>query len=262
MKRLSFLATMLAAPTLVLAGVSAQSSDFHITDEGKGNTQGRPARTYTFPGAERDRLAATAPTRIHVTDANGHAHARAILLDHGRSGADSLHATVVPTADAQEPGRIDAQYDQQGRLVRRTDGRSGSTDYVYHPRTGKLILVLGPDMQRMYRYDDCGRVIQVDNSDGLRIELSYMRGSRKIARLIERQGEAAPREFALRYNEAGKPTQIELVGAGTVHVRYDQQGEIKHVQSPRGERRTALQITQAFGNLLRAIKVTGIDGPL
>ncbi|HVL10572.1 MAG TPA: DUF6531 domain-containing protein [Burkholderiaceae bacterium] len=204
---------------------------------------------------------AIAAASIRTIDRDGHAQVRHVAFDRVRTDAGGLQMAAVSTMGDHGRGRLDTRYDAQGRLVHRADGQGGSADYVYHPRTGKLIMALGSKTQRIFRYDDCGRLIRADSSDGRQIELAYHPGSRQIARMVERQGEAAPRELTFRYNAAGKPTQIQLVGTGTIHVRYDARGEIEHVEAPRGGTRTALQVTQAFSTLLQVVKIAGVDAP-
>lgn len=205
---------------------------------------------------------AIAATSIRTIDNDGHAQVRHVTFDRVRTDGGGLQVAAVSSMGDHGRGRLDTRYDQQGRLVHRADGQGGSTDYVYHPKTGKLIMLLGSSTQRVFRYDDCGRLIQADSSDGRHIELTYLAGTRQIGRMIERQGKTAPRELKFRYNPAGKPVEIQLVGTGTIHVRYDAQGEIEHVEAPRGGPRTAMQVTQAFSNLLQVVKVAGVNTSL
>ena len=204
---------------------------------------------------------AIAAASIRTIDRDGHARVRQVTFERARTHAGNLQMTGVSTVGEQGRSRLDTRYDGRGRVVRRADGQGGSADYIYHPRTDKLIMVIGSQTQREFRYDDAGRLIQADSSDGRHIELQYLGDSQQIARLIERHGEARSRELTFRYNAAGKPTQIELIGTGTLHVRYDAQGEIEHVEAPQGGPRMALQITQVFSNLLQVVKVAGVAAP-
>ena len=64
------------------------------------------------------------------------------------------------------------------------------------------------------------------------------------------------RELKFKYNGAGRPTEITLVGIGKINVEYDEKGEITNVDSAQGAQ-MALQIRQAFQTLLNVVSVAG-----
>ncbi len=149
-----------------------------------------------------------------------------------------------------------ATCDDQGRIVRKSNGSGGFIDYIYHPRTGKLILVLDGGYQTAFHYNDEGELSHASNSDGKLVTFDYA-GTSKIQRFVEIDRSAGTRrELTFKYNGAGKPVEISLVGVGKIKVDYDDKGEITKVNSKQGMQ-MALQVTQAFQNLLSIVQPTG-----
>ena len=63
---------------------------------------------------------------------------------------------------------------------------------------------------------------------------------------------------AFKYNALGKPVEIQMEKVGTINVSYNNFGEIKKVESKQGHK-MALQVTQAFQNLLAIVKPAGVN---
>lgn len=150
-----------------------------------------------------------------------------------------------------------ATCDEQGRIVRRDNGNGSFTEFIYHPRSGKLILVLNDNHRTTYHYDGQGKLEHAGNSDGKSIRFEY-RGSEKIQRMVQvdrHTGEQ--RDLAFKYNAAGKPVEIALAGVGKLTVEYDGAGEIKHVHTKHGAK-MALQIHHAFLELSAITRPTGM----
>jgi hypothetical protein len=66
------------------------------------------------------------------------------------------------------------------------------------------------------------------------------------------------RTLAFKYNSLGKPVEIGMDAVGQINVSYDNYGEIKKVHSKAGHK-MALQVTQAFQNLLSIVKPAGVN---
>lgn len=150
----------------------------------------------------------------------------------------------------------EAAYDDKGRVIRRVGADGGMEQLVYHPRTGKLILVLGKDTRVAYYYNRCGALVRVEDSSGQTVELVY--GARGLIReMIELdRTNSTRRVLRFRYNDAKKPVEIHLLGIGKITVEYDDKGEISKVDSNGGVR-IALHVTQAFQTLLRLVGNAG-----
>ena len=69
----------------------------------------------------------------------------------------------------------------------------------------------------------------------------------------------AKRLVNIKYNEKlGKPAVVERPGLGSILVRYDNNGNIKKVNSEAGPA-VAVQVASAFNNLLEIVKPAGVE---
>ena len=66
------------------------------------------------------------------------------------------------------------------------------------------------------------------------------------------------RTLSFIYNSMGKPVEITMDKVGKINVDYDNYGDIKKVESKEGHK-MALQVTQAFQNLLSIVKPAGVN---
>jgi hypothetical protein len=88
--------------------------------------------------------------------------------------------------------------------------------------------------------------------------LIYDRNGR-ITKLVDDDKDAKKkRVLAFDYNAMGKPVKIVMEKVGEIFVDYDNYGEIKKVDSKAGPQ-MALQVTQAFQNLLTIVKPAGVN---
>lgn len=93
-------------------------------------------------------------------------------------------------------------------------------------------------------YDNKGNMTSIRDSSGEFVNLKYD-GQNHIARMDNSKNQVL--EFS--YNQMGKPFIIDMRGVGSIHVDYDDVGEINKVSSEQGHR-MALRITQAFQDLI------------
>ena len=63
---------------------------------------------------------------------------------------------------------------------------------------------------------------------------------------------------SFEYNALDKPEVIKMDKVGQIHVTYDNYGDIKRVESKAGHK-MAMQVTQAFQNLLAIVKPAGVN---
>ena len=66
------------------------------------------------------------------------------------------------------------------------------------------------------------------------------------------------RTLSFEYNALDKPEVIKMDKVGQIHVTYDNYGDIKRVESKAGHK-MAMQVTQAFQNLLAIVKPAGVN---
>jgi YD repeat-containing protein len=171
-------------------------------------------------------------------------------------------ANPLPDADGQS-GVVDSasrrsgtEVDAQGRIIRQADASGTVSQYVYHPKSGKLILVLSDELNTQFNYDERGNLTRAANSKGRVIDLEYA-GTDLIQGMVERDGiDHRRRELRFKYNADGRPTEITMVGTGKIIVAYDDEGEISKVESKQGVK-MALQVTRFFQDLLSVVKVAG-----
>ncbi len=135
--------------------------------------------------------------------------------------------------------------DDQGRIVRKPNGDGGYIEYIYHPRSGKLILALNGSRRVTYHYNQNGTLKRAENGAGRVVSLEYgsMQKIRRLALVDSATGER--RVMTFRYNAAGKPVFVALAGVGTVRVEYDDEGEIRKVHSRHGAEMVR-QVSRAF----------------
>ncbi len=192
----------------------------------------------------------------------------AIALACAKPGNEDVHAPQhnAPHAEAGAPAQAvssassaccrNATCDDKGRIVRKPNGSGGFTEYIYHPRSGKLILILDGSQKTEYHYNDEGHLQRAENSYGKVITLEYA-GSSQIRRMVQIDRTTDERrDFTFKYNAAGKPVEIVLAGVGKVTVDYDEMGEIKKTRSTRGAK-MAIQVSQAFQTLSSLVRPTG-----
>lgn len=97
-------------------------------------------------------------------------------------------------------------------------------------------------------YDEVGNMTSIHDSGGEFVNLIYD-GDNHISRMENSKDQVL--EFT--YNTIGKPIVIDLLGLGSIHVSYDDDGEILKINSEHGHR-MALKVTQAFQDLLKITK--------
>lgn len=169
------------------------------------------------------------------------------------NGAEHVASIVADNRQRRQENR----YDDKGRIVRRINADGDYTELVYHPVSGKVILVFENKRSTVFHYDDAGKLLRAENSQGVVIELSYD-SKDNISRMVEtdpQQGTRRTLEF--RYNAAGKPVTITLAGVGKIDVSYDDKGEVREAVSKQGAA-MAMQVTQVFQSLLSVVKVANV----
>lgn len=125
----------------------------------------------------------------------------------------------------------------------------------YHPDFEKMTYVKNSSGEYHFEYDDKANLTYVSKNDGTWARLEYDdRG--KISTMTQ---EKKALEFS--YNDRGKPSKILLKTeetTGSINVTYDEYGEIISVKSEEGST-MALEVTQAFQQLLSLVKPAGVN---
>jgi YD repeat-containing protein len=193
-------------------------------------------------------------TRVTAISTSGQRFSREYEYHRTTSETGAVQLANLLARDGRSA--VEASYDGKGRIVRRANDTGGFLEYVYHPRNDKLILVLSPELDTEFHYDDEGQLTHAQTSKGRIIDLDYD-PTAKIRRIVEVDGAAkSRRELTFKYNPAGRVSEINLLGTGRIAVEYDAKGEIARTTSSQGPA-MALQITQAFQNVLGVVRVAG-----
>lgn len=130
----------------------------------------------------------------------------------------------------------------------------------YHPELDKMTYVSyyspgnsndEPYERYRFEYDDYGNLTHAED-DTRWVKLHYNE-KQKITQM-----ESQDNVLNFVYNEIGKPIRIEIDGVGAINVTYDKWGEIERVESDDGHS-MALQVTQAFQDLLALVKPAGVN---
>lgn len=171
------------------------------------------------------------------------------------AGVEKYAGLVTTQGDAKK----DVIMDEQGRVKRVNNSDGSFSEFTYHPKFNKVSSVLNNDGKTDYKYNQDGSLIRVENSQGQIITLEYQ-AKKLISKIVEikKSDKNAKRELKFKYNAAGKPIQIKLLGKGTINVQYDSKGEIADVSSKQGAA-VALDVTDAFQTLLEVVKVGGVE---
>lgn len=101
-----------------------------------------------------------------------------------------------------------------------------------------------------FDYNDKGDLVSSENSEGKKVILLYD----EQGKIKTMQDVGDNKILNFKYNKIGKPIEIEVQSVGKINVKYTANGEIEKVDSDGGHK-IALEVTQAFQNLLALTKV-------
>jgi YD repeat-containing protein len=149
------------------------------------------------------------------------------------------------------------EYNQDGLLTKKESSKGDFVNIEYDDKINKIKKVVNNEGTTTFEYDARGNLIQAANNQGKKVFLIYD-SKGKIAKMVDQETNSAKRVLAFKYNALGKPVEIEMESIGKINVAYDNYGEIKKVESSAGHK-MALQVTQAFQNLLTIVKPAGVN---
>lgn len=149
------------------------------------------------------------------------------------------------------------EYNGQGLLVKKTSSKGDFVNIEYNDKIKKISKVVNNEGTTNFEYDAKGNLVKASNDKGKVVFLIYdSRG--KISKMVDQESATSRRTLAFKYNALGKPVEIEMEKVGKINVAYDNYGEIRKVESSAGHK-MALQVTQAFQNLLTIVKPAGVN---
>jgi YD repeat-containing protein len=150
------------------------------------------------------------------------------------------------------------EYNDKGLLTKKTSTKGEFVNIEYDNSINKIKKVTNNDGWTEFAYDKQGNLIKALNNAGKAVLLVYD-SKGKITKMVDNDQKTNERRvLAFKYNAMGKPIEIEMENMGKINVAYDNYGEIKKVESASGHK-MALQVTQAFQNLLGIVKPAGVN---
>ncbi|MBT4790897.1 MAG: hypothetical protein HON90_04950 [Halobacteriovoraceae bacterium] len=150
------------------------------------------------------------------------------------------------------------EYNDKGLLTKKNSTRGDFVRISYEKKHNKISKVVNNGGTTSFKYDKKGNLKQANNSKGKSVLLIY-NSKGKIQKMVDKDTKTKKRRtLSFKYNSLGKPVEIEMMKVGKIQVAYDNYGEIKRVESKQGHK-MALQVTQAFQNLLAIVKPAGVN---
>ncbi|MCT4642617.1 MAG: DUF6531 domain-containing protein [Bacteriovoracaceae bacterium] len=149
-------------------------------------------------------------------------------------------------------------YNEKGQMVKKTSTKGEFVYIKYDDKINKIKEVKNNQGWTKFTYDKKGNLTKALNSENQAVLLVYDRKG-KITKMVDNNLKTKKRRIlSFKYNASGKPTEISMAKVGKINVAYDNYGEIKRVDSKAGHK-MALQVTQAFQNLLTIVKPAGVN---
>ena len=149
------------------------------------------------------------------------------------------------------------EYNSSGLLTKKSSTKGDFVNIDYNEKINKIKKVVNNDGSTDFEYDEKGNLVKASNNQGKTVFLIYD-SKGKISKMVDQDSASSRRVLAFKYNSLGKPVEIEMEKVGKINVAYDNYGEIKKVESSAGHK-MALQVTQAFQNLLTIVKPAGVN---
>jgi YD repeat-containing protein len=150
------------------------------------------------------------------------------------------------------------EYNDKGLLTKKNSSRGEFVNIEYNPTNNKVAKVVNNEGWTQFEYDQKANLVKAVNNAGKAVLLVYDRNG-KITKMVDHDKQTDKRRtLSFQYNSQGKPVEIVMDSIGKINVDYDNYGEIKKVESKEGHQ-MAMQVTQAFQNLLTIVKPAGVN---
>ncbi len=163
----------------------------------------------------------------------------------------------LPSKIARGSNVTNFEYNNNGLLIKKSSTKGDFVNIEYDDAINKIKKVVNNEGTTNFEYDAKGNLVKASNNAGKVVFLIYdVKG--KISKMVDQESATEKRVLSFKYNALGKPVEIEMEKIGKINVAYDNYGEIKKVESSAGHK-MALQVTQAFQNLLTIVKPAGVN---
>jgi YD repeat-containing protein len=194
------------------------------------------------------------------TRPDGSRYTYRILTEVGGVRTETIYSECcsLPVKIARGKDVTNFEYNGKGLLTKKTSTRGEFVQIDYDDTINKIKKVTNNEGVTEFSYDKKGNLITAKNNAGKAVLLVYDTKG-KITKMVDDDKSAKQRRIlAFKYNSLGKPVEIEMENVGKINVAYDNYGEIKKVESAAGHS-MAMQVTEAFQNLLNIVKPAGVN---
>lgn len=192
------------------------------------------------------------------TTADGSRYTYRILTEINGIKTDTIYGEhSLPMKIARGNHVTTFEYNAGGLLTKKSSTKGDFVNIEYDDKINKIKKVVNNEGTTNFEYDAKGNLVKAANNQGKTVFLIYD-SKGKISKMVDQDSAASRRVLAFKYNALGKPVEIEMEKVGKINVAYDNYGEIKKVESSAGHK-MALQVTQAFQNLLTIVKPAGVN---
>lgn len=213
--------------------------------------------TVTKPGFDGKPVSNKYEYEIKVKD-DGTRYTYRIMTDINGIKTETIYSdNSLPLKIARGSHVTNFEYNSNGLLVKKSSTKGEFVNIEYDDKLNKIKKVTNNDGTTQFEYDAKGNLVKASNSTGKIVFLIYD-SKGKISKMVDQESATSKRILAFKYNALGKPVEIEMEKVGKINVAYDNYGEIKKVDSSAGHK-MALQVTQAFQNLLTIVKPAGVN---
>jgi YD repeat-containing protein len=192
------------------------------------------------------------------TTADGSRYTYRILTDINGIKTETLYGEhSLPVKIARGNVVTNFEYNPSGLLTKKSSTKGDFVNIEYDEKINKIKRVVNNEGTTDFEYDVQGNLVKAANNQGKTVFLIYD-SKGKISKMVDQESTSSRRVLAFKYNALGKPVEIEMEKIGKINVAYDNYGEIKKDDSSAGHK-MALQVTQAFQNLLTIVKPAGVN---
>ena len=192
------------------------------------------------------------------TTADGSRYTYRILTEINGIKTDTLFGeNSLPIKIARGNHITNFEYNSNGLLTKKSSTKGDFVNIEYDDKINKIKKVVNNEGSTDFEYDAKGNLVKAANNQGKTVFLIYD-SKGKISKMVDVESASSRRTLNFKYNSLGKPVEIEMEKVGKINVAYDNYGEIKKVESSAGHK-MALQVTQAFQNLLTIVKPAGVN---
>jgi len=194
------------------------------------------------------------------TRADGSQYTYKILTDINGDKTETLYSECcgLPLKIARGKQVTNFEYNDKGLLKSKTSTEGENVSLEYNDKFNKISKVKDRNGWTSFKYDKKGNLEEAVNSKGKQVLLIYDSKGRITKMVDAEKGSKDKRTLSFIYDANGKPVEIAIDKLGKINIAYDDFGEIKKVDSKSGHK-MAVEVTQAFQNLLAIVRPAGVS---